>query len=163
MHRSTIAAALEVPYAFAALLPGAVVGTPVPVGVWVPEAEVLVARVADALNPDVADALLAVDSAVALLPLRTLDTDDAIDADEADDEDDATDEITDDTDATLDDEADTALDDEATNDDEDEAARVAEAEDGRAVIDLTVLPDSMTNCGLKLTWVGSVSETIWIV
>lgn len=160
MHTSTIAAALETPYAFApALPPGAVVGTPVPVAACVPDAEVFVARVADALKSDVADALLMVDSAVALL--RTLDAEDAIDADEAADEDDAdetadeddadeaadeddaADELTDETDATLDTEA-----DDEDNDDDDEAARVADAEDGRGVIDLTVLPDSITNGGV---------------
>ena len=143
MHRSTIAAALEAPCAFTpALSPGAVVGTLVLVAVSVPEAVVAVARLADALKPDVADARLAVDCAVALL--RTLDTEDAeeaMDADEAADDDDAAEELTDETDAALDDEAD-------NDDDDDEAARVADAEDGRGVMDLTVLPDSRTSGGV---------------
>lgn len=167
IQRSTIAAALEAPYALAPA-PGAVVGTLVPVAVCVPEAAVALARLADALNPDVADARLAVDWAVALL--RTLDTEDAeeaIDADEAADDDetaadddDAADELTDETDAALDDEADNDDDD---DDDDDEAARVADAEDGRGVMDLTVLPDSTTSGGVKLTREVSVSETISMV
>ena len=148
MHRSTIAAALEAPYNFAPAF-GDVVGTLVPLAVGVPEAEVAEAWLADALKPDVADALLTVDWAVALL--RTLDTEDteeAIDADEAADDDDAADELTDETDATLDDRAD---DDEAATEDaedDDEAARVADAEEGRGVMDLTVLPDSRTRGGV---------------
>ena len=143
-----MAAALEAPYTFAPAF-GAVVGTLVPLAACAPEADVAEARLADALKPDVADALLTVDWAVALL--RTLDTEDteeAIDADEAADDDDAADELTDETDATLDDCAD--ADEAATEDaeEDDDAARVADADEGREVMDLTVLPDSRTKGGV---------------
>lgn len=165
MHKSTMAAALETPYTFVpALSPDAVVGTLVALAVSVPEPEVAEARLADALKPDVADARLAVDWAVALLrTLDTEDTEDASDADEAADDDDAADELTDETDATLDDLADNDEAEAEDDEDADEAARVADAEDGRGVMDLTVLPDSTTRGGVKFTWDLSVSETISMV
>ena len=165
MHRITIAAALEAPYIFVpALSPDAVVGTLVPLAACVPEAEVAEALLADALKPDVADARLAVDWAVALLrTLDTEDTEDASDADETADDDDAADELTDETDATLDDLADIDEAEAEDNEDDDEAARVADADDGRGVMDLTVLPDSTTRGGVKFTSVSSLSDTISMV
>lgn len=144
MHMSTMAAALEAPYSFTPAF-GAVVGTLVSLAVWLPEALVAEALLADALKPDVTDARLAVDWEVALL--RTLDTEDteeATDADEAADDDDAADDLTDETDATLDVEAADA----DADDEDDEAARVADTEDGRGVMDFTVLSDSTTSGGV---------------